>query len=437
MIRLFEPAKTFDQIVTDIEQYLADNQSKLTDWNPGSIVRTFAEAIAFVLSDLYQRLADDLKQAFIETSEGEYLDKKVADIGVTRKAATKAEGTVTFSRSSPAPSDIVIPAGTRVRTQVDSWGNSQTFVTKETVTLIAGQSSVDVDVIAEVPGAAGNVTAHSVSVIVDPINGIETVDNANAFSGGTNEETDDELRARAITYLLGLAKATPAAIKAGALSVPGVKSATIIENDPSPGYVKVYVADESGTATQQLLNVVDAELENYRGIATVINVYSPQPVSVSLTLTVTVETGHDAATVRTDVQTALQSYLNGLEMGSDVIRAKVIAVAMGVNGVTNVSVGDFTGSITGEVVIESAAGGETTAQLNHGNVVAGSYTIYKNGVALTETTDYTINTSTGEITFAEALIQNDQITADYSYSSATDLVISIYEKPRAGTVTVN
>ncbi|MCK4266524.1 MAG: hypothetical protein KAX31_04525, partial [Thermoplasmata archaeon] len=55
------------------------------------------------------------------------------------------------------------------------------------------------------------------------------------------------------------------------------------------------------------------------------------------------------------------------------------------------------------------------AQFQHGDVVPGSYTIYKNAIVLTEGVDYTINLKSGQITFLTYLIPTDILTVDYTY----------------------
>ena len=71
--------------------------------------------------------------------------------------------------------------------------------------------------------------------------------------------------------------------------------------------------------------------------------------------------------------------------------------------------------ITGEDV-GTGDGSTTTFNLKWFPVADGSYTIYENGTAKTEGTDYTIDKETGEITFATAPANGDAITADYTSS---------------------
>ena len=58
--------------------------------------------------------------------------------------------------------------------------------------------------------------------------------------------------------------------------------------------------------------------------------------------------------------------------------------------------------------------------LDQKNIIAGSYTLYANAVAMTETTDYSLDLETGEITLTETgktLLAENALTAKYEYIS--------------------
>jgi hypothetical protein len=125
---------------------------RLTDRNPGSIVRTLAESFAREYAVLSRQLEGVYRAGFLGTAEGRDLDQVVALVGVERRTRTFARGEVVFTRATPAPADIFIPSGTRVST-----GEVPASVV-ETVdpgTLRAGAVSVAVPVQALVAGPDG------------------------------------------------------------------------------------------------------------------------------------------------------------------------------------------------------------------------------------------------------------------------------------------
>lgn len=70
---------------------------------------------------------------------------------------------------------------------------------------------------------------------------------------------------------------------------------------------------------------------------------------------------------------------------------------------------------------EAVGTGDSSATqyfLDHQNVISDTYTLYANAVAMTETTDYTLDTDTGEITLTAAgvtLLSTNALTAKYKY----------------------
>lgn len=80
---------------------------------------------------------------------------------------------------------------------------------------------------------------------------------------------------------------------------------------------------------------------------------------------------------------------------------------------------DINGTPTNEAV-GTGDNAKTSFYLDHQNILSDSYTVYANAVAMTETTHYALDTTTGEITLTGAgvtLLSTTDITAKYSYIS--------------------
>jgi len=131
----------------------------------------------------------------IDSKHGADLDDFVAMFGFSRLAARRANGVVTLFRPAPAPQSIYIPAGTQVSTADPT--TPVVFATVAPAYLAKGTSSVEIPIVAVVGGAAGNVAANTITIL---LNGIESLSsstvNTYATSGGSNEETDEALIAR-------------------------------------------------------------------------------------------------------------------------------------------------------------------------------------------------------------------------------------------------
>jgi uncharacterized phage protein gp47/JayE len=92
---------------------------------------------------------------------------------------------------------------------------------------------------------------------------------------------------------------------------------------------------------QKVVNGDPSDRVNYPGIAAggnIIYVDTPVVRQVSVVAAITVETGIDETTVRDDVQQIIETYIDGLLIGENVIIAKIIDHAMSITGVTNITV---------------------------------------------------------------------------------------------------
>jgi hypothetical protein len=108
----------------DVEYTYREARSGITDFNEGSVAGTFIRAVSREIKLLYEQMDEAYRRGFIDQAAGVALDAIVALVGVTRKPATAATGTVTFFRKTAPPRTIAIPKGTRVADQA-----GRTFVT--------------------------------------------------------------------------------------------------------------------------------------------------------------------------------------------------------------------------------------------------------------------------------------------------------------------
>jgi|Deesub1362B_J571_1020462.scaffolds.fasta_scaffold00525_9 uncharacterized phage protein gp47/JayE len=357
--------KTYNEIIADMEARAKNEYGLDIDLSDSSPLSKFLRDIAQELASFWQIMEDVYYSGYLDTATGVNLDRVVALIGLTRKQATKATGTVTFSRSTPASSDILIPAGTRVSTAGD---NPVYFKTTDPVTLTAGSTSVDAPIEAVEAGAAGNVAANTITVIVDPVSGIESVNNASATSGGQDTESDAAFRTRVKQSLSISGNATLDAIRAEVLKVNGVTACSIEENDttqdntgtgglpPKSFRVTVLGGDDNDIA-QAIFDSKPAGIQAYGSVSGIavaddgaqytINFERPEQVTIYVDVQVTKDSTYPADG-DTQVQTAVIDYIGGVDangdthiglgIGEDVIYAKVVAAVMSIQGVVDATV---------------------------------------------------------------------------------------------------
>ncbi|GGJ02329.1 baseplate J/gp47 family protein [Neoroseomonas lacus] len=222
-------------------QGLVEAAPRLTDRNPGSVTRLLAETFAREYAVLSGQLDGIYKAAFLETATGRDLDQIALLLGAARVTAGAAAGSVVFARATPAPADIVLPAGTRVST---ADAPPVLFETIEQRSLRRGELSAEAPIRALVPGRAGIVPARAIGILHRPLLGIETITNPQATAFATGAEDDAALRARLRRSLETAGKATTGALVGALSSIPGVREKDIrVAEDPiaRPGLIEIDV----------------------------------------------------------------------------------------------------------------------------------------------------------------------------------------------------
>ncbi len=272
-----------------------------------------------------------MRQMFPTTAEGEYLEEHAAQRNLSRKAGTKATGKVNFRTSAEEHEDILIPAGTVVCTT----GDMLRFVTDSDAVLSHSANNVSVDATAAEIGSAYNVGVNTIGIIVTPVLGIDAVKNTNVFRGGSDDESDDELRARIAESFRNISNGTNAAYyRAVAMSVDGVYSASAVGRRRGAGTVDVYAIGQGTTLPADTLSEIQTRLERARELNVDVQVHSPALVNVNLYIRLTTAEGYDFDTVAAQVETAVRSYINHRGIGGDILLADVGDVIYHIKGVS-------------------------------------------------------------------------------------------------------
>lgn len=101
---------------------------------------------------------------------------------------------------------------------------------------------------------------------------------------------------------------------------------------------------------RQTQKVMDGDPDNplvfpgVRGAGVMVLVKAPTTSFQSIQAAVSVADDFDVSEVSSDVEAAIQDYINTLDIGEDVIAAEIVERAMGVNGVINFRIQDLSGS---------------------------------------------------------------------------------------------
>jgi uncharacterized phage protein gp47/JayE len=177
-------------ITTQICAALAISEPDL-DTAVGSVTRNIIDAVASAISDASLDSQLLTYQYDIYSMTGSDLDAFVQLFGLSRYPAARSTGLLTFSRGTST--DVIsVP----INTQVASTDGTVTVQTLAAVILSVGVSTASVVAQAVVAGPAGNVAAGTFTQLQTAVSEINGVTNPQAFTGGSNQETDSQLQAR-------------------------------------------------------------------------------------------------------------------------------------------------------------------------------------------------------------------------------------------------
>lgn len=176
-------------------------ETRVTDFNEGSEIRNLLEAFAVDLYMLLEEQNELISIGFIDSAEGEWLDKHGANpfINLPRDLGSEAIGYVTFTIPEAVNTDTIIEEGTIVVSESEGLE----FATDGEGYIQAGETEVTVSCTCLTTGVEGNVETGDINIIDDDYISIPglTVINTDDFTGGTDYEEDEEYRERLLEYV--------------------------------------------------------------------------------------------------------------------------------------------------------------------------------------------------------------------------------------------
>lgn len=252
---MFE-AFTYEVILEDMLSRVSSDVDK----REGSIIYDALAPAAYHLAEMYFYLDTFIDLVSGDTAVGEYLDRVVADHGMTRKTATYAVRKITTSGA--------VGIGTR-------WGINDT-----SYTITAFLSPNVYSATCEQLGDIGNKYSGTLENI-DYVSGV-TATLTDIIISGENVETDDYLRARFYTQIQTTGTSGNVHdYRNWALEVPGCGDAKVFPLWDGAGTVKVLVVDENMTIDEALPAKVADYIEKVRPIGASVTIACPTSLSIN------------------------------------------------------------------------------------------------------------------------------------------------------------
>jgi phage-related baseplate assembly protein len=283
------------------------------------------------------------------------LDFLAKNVGIIqRNPATAAKCTITFTLNT-GHGDIVIEAGTRISHP----DGSPIFSVIEDTLVLSGVDTVDVECEATDTGTFANGYAiGTINVLLDVFTDFDSCSNATATSGGSEEETDEQLRERIYVAPESFAACGPVdAYKFFALSAhPTIIDVKVEGPEPGKAYppagtVAIYPLTATVPTPQVVLDAVTAACTGESRIPATdtVAVIAPTAVNYSIVASLTLYKGADDTLILSQINDALTTFTQdkAKKLGLDIVKKQVESLMM-LEGVFDVSLSSITDNITVE-----------------------------------------------------------------------------------------
>ena len=334
---------TFENIMGDMLSRVSDDVDK----REGSVIYDAIAPCAFKLAEAYFQLNNFIDLVSGDTAVGEYLDRVVADYGITRKPATASVRKIITTAA--------VDIGSR-------------WAVNDTVYKIAALISANIySATCETAGTVGNTYAGTLSNIDNSSDVAATL--GDIISAGADEETDDSLRARFYSQVQNPPTSGNAAhYKGWALSVPGVGGAKVFPLWNGNGTVKVLIVNNDMAIESDLEGKVAAYIETVRPIGAAVTVVSPTGKTINITATVKLDGSKTLSDVQSAFISAVTEYLKeSVFINYSISYAKIGSILLSTAGVSdyssllvnggtgNIAIGDTEMPIAGTITLTEAS----------------------------------------------------------------------------------
>ena len=332
------PVTTFTAMIQQMAATLQGTAVQLLDLSVGSVLRALLEACASVALWMQWLVLQVLSMTRAATSVGPDLDSWMADFSFVRLQAVSAVGIVTFSRYNSGITAI-IPVGTIVR--VTQGTQTFTVVADPTnpawngtdgYTLLSGAGSVNVPVLATLPGSAGNVQNGAIGLLASPIPGVDVVTNSAPTSGGLAAETDLAFCARFQLYINSRSLATELAVLSAIASLQQGLRYAVLENKtmagiPQIGNFCVIVDDGTGSPPLAVLSAAQSAVNAVRPIGSTFSVNGPVVTIAAVNVVLETSNPMTLASVAAAVQQNILIWIASLPVAATLAISKIEAIA--------------------------------------------------------------------------------------------------------------
>lgn len=330
--------KDFASITLSMINRAKATQSRITDFNVGSVARTLMEASAIEIEEFYQRMFAGIMDAIpVAIYKG---------FNFALREAAKARGVVVVTFGGPVVTSFVVPAGTIFIAP----GTGLRYLSAAAATASVGTTSLSLVVDAADIGSAYNADAGAITAAAGFTFPAGSTITSQPITSGSDGETDTERMTRFIAFIQSISRGTVAAVEYGASTAvirdssgAVVEYVTRISTSEVPGRVDVYLYGSGGVPSSALLaeaqKILDGYydydqqvyVEGYRaaGVDALALPMTQQPYNLSVTVGLVTGYSLDAdlhSAILTAVDTAINAVLPKQTLYVDALQTAVLEV---------------------------------------------------------------------------------------------------------------
>ena len=233
--------RTKDEVILDLITNILRSSDK-ADTFPGQVLR---DVVVNAPSSEFERLYSQVNRLSISQSIAnanlmtiKEMDDLVSNFGITRKGAQKSFSSISFYTATIPSSQVIIPQGTTIGTNLGIASKETTFSTSADAIFDPSQAGIffnpntgnyqiTIDIVCNTAGTIGNVGPFTISKIKNgnfPFNAT----NYNAATGGVDQESNNDLAIRSLNILLGSNVGTKTGYDGTTLSQQNVLDALVV-----------------------------------------------------------------------------------------------------------------------------------------------------------------------------------------------------------------
>ncbi|CCI81738.1 baseplate J/gp47 family protein [Lactobacillus hominis] len=326
------------------------------DKREGSIIYDALAPAAMVIGQQSLSMANIIKETYIKTAEGEFLDYRAAEHGTERYPATHTEAKAKVLDDNQEPLKNV-----KVGDRFASIGDSPIFYT-----VVSINNDYTVQLQAEVAGSSANAYIGQV-IPVTPNDALSWAEIIEITAPARDTETDDHLRNRLLSSSSWIAYGGNIADYLDMLSkISEVGAGQVYPTWDGAGTVKLVILDNklmpaSSTLVKQVKDKIDPEDKEAQGYGLApidhrVTVVAPDRLKIDIAITVKLDDNKAPNVVRANIKGAIEGYfemLRGQWNKTDsktgrgysmvIYRSKILSQVMLVEGVINAQLPQLNG----------------------------------------------------------------------------------------------